>query len=279
MGPDKEEVERICFNCNSFFPDTMGTFTEFGICLNDEEFEPFLDELLENSNYDCCKELVERKKFHGMREACDEFSDVETGEVTELPDDKEFERAVKSAAKKGQLDLETLQQLILEEQLRKIDWANQPIDKQREKLKSPQPEDQEAAIKSLGFLICQRNKAAFEELFRFARELPPLTSIEDVHFRMDILMQLEHWRPLSVLAPYLIDELNNTPSSNTTRQWISAVLKVLSRCPAEEIRKPLAKMLKEKPFSHRLKRKIKELLWELSGRPREPWSDDDLGEF
>jgi len=279
MGPKNEEIERICFNCASFFPDTMGGFTEFGICLSDEEFEPFLDELLENSNYACCKELVERKKFHGMREACDEFSEVETGEVTELPDDKEFERAVKSAAKKGQLDLETLQQLILEEQFRRIDWAQVPIDEQREKLRSPQREDQSAAIKSLGFLICQRNKAAFEELFRFARAQPPVTTIEDVHFRIDILMQLKNWRPVSALAPFLIDELNNTPSSNTTRQWISEVLKVLSRCPTGEVRKPLTKMLKEKGRSHRFKRKIKELLWELSGRPREFWSDDDLEEF
>lgn len=279
MEPQNEEIERICFNCNSFFPDTIGTFTEFGICLNDEEFEPFLDELLEDSNYDCCKELVERKKFVGDREACAQFSGAEMGEITELPADREFERAVKSAARKGQLDLETVERLLLEEQFRRIDWAQQPIDKQSEKLRSPQREDQHAAIKSLGFLICQGNEAAFQELFRFARELPPITRIEDVHFRMDILMQLEHWRPLSVLAPYLIDELNSTPSSNTTRQWISAVLKVLSRCPVGEIREPLTKMLKEKPFSHRLKRKIKELLWELSGRPRELWFDDDFEEL
>ena len=279
MEPQNEEIERVCFNCNWFFPDTVKEATEFGVCLNDKEFEPFIDELLENSNYACCKELVSRKKFHGMREACDEFSDVETGEVTELPDDKEFERAVKSAAKKGQLDLETLQQLILEEQFRRIDWAQVPIDEQREKLRSPQREDQSAAIKSLGFLICQRNKAAFEELFRFARAQPPVTTIEDVHFRIDILMQLENWRPVSVLAPFLIDELNNTPSSNTTRQWISEVLKVLSRCPAGKIRKPLTKMLKEKRFSYKFKRKIKELLWELSGLPRELWSDDDFDQF
>ncbi len=279
MEPESQEVERICFNCESFFPDAVREFTEFGVCLKDEEFEPFLDELLEKENYACCKELIERKKFPGEREACDQYSQAELGEPYEIPDDSELARSIRAASKQGQLTFETLERLILEEQVRQIDWAHVPTDKQREKLKSPQREDQHAAISSLGWLICQGNKAAFEELFRFARELPPPTKIEDVHFRIDILTQLENWRPVSALAPYLIAELNNTPSNLTTRQWISAVLKVLARCPAGRIRKPLTKMLKEKRFSYRFKRKIKELLWELSGRPREFWSDDDLEEF
>lgn len=279
MEPENEDTERICFNCDSFLPDRMGEFTEFGICLNDEEFEPFLDELLGKSNYECCEELIEKKEFVGEREACAHFSQSPESERIEIPDDSELAEAIRSAAKKGQLDPETFERLVLEEEIRRIDWAHLRIDNHSEKLKSPQKEDQIAAIKSLGFLICQGNKPAFEELLRFARALPPLTTIEDVHFRMRILMELEHWRPVSALAPYLIDELNNTVSSNTTRQWISAVLKVLSRCPFQEIREPLKKMLREKPFSHRLKRKIKDMLWEMSGRPRELWFDDELEEL
>ena len=43
-------MERICFNCNVFFPASMDENMEYGICLNDKEFEPFIDELLENFN-------------------------------------------------------------------------------------------------------------------------------------------------------------------------------------------------------------------------------------
>ena len=39
-----ETLERLCFNCNSFFPDTFEA-TEYGICLDEEVFEPFLDKM------------------------------------------------------------------------------------------------------------------------------------------------------------------------------------------------------------------------------------------
>jgi hypothetical protein len=42
---EEGELERVCFNCNHFFPASIQGPTEFGICLNDKEFEPFIDEL------------------------------------------------------------------------------------------------------------------------------------------------------------------------------------------------------------------------------------------
>ena len=46
MAQKAEELDRVCFNCNSFFPEETGWTVE-GICLNDSAFEPYLDELLE----------------------------------------------------------------------------------------------------------------------------------------------------------------------------------------------------------------------------------------
>jgi len=48
----KEVLVRKCSNCASFFPASMEDATEFGICLNDEEFEPFIEELLGNPNFE-----------------------------------------------------------------------------------------------------------------------------------------------------------------------------------------------------------------------------------
>ncbi len=64
MSQKAEELDRLCCNCNSFFPAETG-WTEEGICLSDSAFEPYLDELLENMNYDCCKDLIEKLKFDG----------------------------------------------------------------------------------------------------------------------------------------------------------------------------------------------------------------------
>ena len=73
----EEKLEEVCFNCNNFFPSTIDDFTDLGICLADPDFEPFIDELIEDYNYDCCRGLVEAKKFPGEQEACSEFSEIE----------------------------------------------------------------------------------------------------------------------------------------------------------------------------------------------------------
>ena len=67
----------MCFNCNYFFPDPLSLPTEFGICLKGDTFEPFIDEMLENGNFECCRELVEQKRFDGNREACEDFGPCE----------------------------------------------------------------------------------------------------------------------------------------------------------------------------------------------------------
>ncbi len=76
----KEQLERICFNCNYFFP-SRAEATEFGICLEDKDFEPYIDELLENMNFSCCQELIREKEFPGDKYACNQFEEVEIIEM------------------------------------------------------------------------------------------------------------------------------------------------------------------------------------------------------
>ncbi|MGA7277461.1 MAG: hypothetical protein WBW79_05945 [Desulfocapsaceae bacterium] len=76
-----DKLERICENCNSFFPDTFEP-TENGICLADEAFEPYLDDLLERGDFSACQKLIEVKRFHLQQEACPLY---EEAEIVELP--------------------------------------------------------------------------------------------------------------------------------------------------------------------------------------------------
>lgn len=85
-------------------------------------------------------------------------------------------------------------------------------------------------------------------------------SISEVHHRIDLLGKLRHSDKDDDLLHHLVDELYNTPSNNTTRQWISAIFDFIRSFPSEQVREPLEKMLKDKRFSHRLKNKMKEIL-------------------
>lgn len=76
----KEELERVCFNCNYFFPSRTEA-SEYGICLEDQDFEPFIDELIEDLNYSCCQELIRVKEFPGDKDACNKYEEVEIIEI------------------------------------------------------------------------------------------------------------------------------------------------------------------------------------------------------
>lgn len=253
----KEELERICWNCTHFFPAIIGEATEFGICLNDEEFEPFIEELLENSNYDSCQEIIDRKKFDGEHGACKEFEETEN---LEIDDNSPLGRELSRLSKAGELTRETIEQALLEEQVRNIDWATMPVDQYEALLKDPNPENRRKAISSLSGMISLGNKEAFVVLFHFLKDLAPPQTIEEVHFKKEILKQLDRSETRKILLPYLIDELYQTKSNNTTRQWISDIFQFLESSPIESVREPLELMMKDKRFSYRLKKKIKNVL-------------------
>jgi hypothetical protein len=255
---EEEDLERICMNCNYYFPDSMDRPTEFGVCLNDAAFEPFLNELLKG-DYDCCKELIARKKLDGNREPCSDFLPIETSGI-EIDDDSWLGKEIKAATDRGELNTKTFERLVMEDQVRCIDLKTLPVDQYENRLISPDARTRDETVESVGSLATLGNKAAFKRLFTFLKELPTVASVDDVHLKMRILRYLETNRSSKSLKTFLIRELYDTPSNNITRQWISAILKVLSYYPLEQIRSPLEKLLREKQFSYRLKRKIRGLI-------------------
>ncbi len=85
-----DELERICVNCNNFFPDTF-ELTENGICLADEAFAPYVDDLLERGDFSRCRKLIKMKRFHQQQEVCSLYDEAE---IVEFPPDVALEDLV-----------------------------------------------------------------------------------------------------------------------------------------------------------------------------------------
>ncbi len=118
----------------------------------------------------------------------------------------------------------------------------------------------DTAAETLGGLALPGNEAAFHHLFSFLKELPAIETMDDVHLRLKIIRSMNRDEYKSSMIPFLLDQLEHTPSNNTTRQWISAILRYFGSVPLEEIREPLEAMMKKGCFSYRLKQRIQELI-------------------
>jgi len=254
---DSARVEKACLDCSAYLPASAEELTEFGICLNEEAFEPFLEELLENLIPASCQSLVEQKKFVGDRSACPDFQEPE---CMEIDDSSPLGQELHRLAERRELTAEAFEAALLEERVRQIDLKTIAVDPYAVKLQSKNPKERNAAISTLGALIASGNTAAFQLLLDFFAGLPLMRSVDDGHLKKEILRSLNCWYDNAAIAPHLIDELCRTPSNNTTRQWISAIFEILGRCPFDMIQKPLASMLSDKRVSPRFRKKVEKML-------------------
>ncbi len=117
---DSEKMERICFNCSYFFP-ASDEITEYGICLEDNEFDPYIEEMLENLNFNSCQALIDKKKFLGGKEACEKFEETE---IIELDDDTPLGELLNHFKETGEIDQEKIKEARLESQLININIMN-----------------------------------------------------------------------------------------------------------------------------------------------------------
>jgi hypothetical protein len=264
MNVDNEDDDGIiseqqnCLDCSSYLPASNDEFTEFGICLNDDAFEPFIEELLQGPIPDSCQALVQEKKFEGERHpACSDFRRVESFEID---DNTPLGQKLRRLQEEGKLNADSLEAAVFEERVKQIDCTTLSVDEYVSHLESVRPEERDKAISSLGALIALENSEAFQALLRFLANLPPPAAIGDVHLKMEILRRLSCAKDKAAVAAYLIEELGRTPSNNTTRQWILDILRFLDRCPSEVIKEPLERMLAQKQFSFKLRKRILDMI-------------------
>ncbi|TET83818.1 MAG: hypothetical protein E3J46_11660 [Desulfobacteraceae bacterium] len=264
---DELELERVCTNCNYCFLSEPFA-SDFVICLNDPEFEPYLDEILEEQDFSRCQDLVKQKRFSWEQEACPDFDPMEFSDE-DIPLSPELSNAIDQLAKDGNLTSETIQQAIFEDMVDEIDWAKVPVEKYVERLDNAKtPEARKKAVQSFGGLISQKNKAAFNALFSYLKDLPPPTTVEQTHLRIEILRQLKFTLNFQKkLARLLVKDLFRTPSNNTTRGWYTAVFRFFEGSSADIAEEALAPMLGSPQFSYRIKERVKNIL----ERPNDYW--------
>jgi len=261
---DELELERVCTNCNyGFLSEPFAS--DFVICLKDPEFEPYLDEILEEQDFSRCQELVKQKRFSWEQEACPDFDPMEFSDE-DIPLSPELSSAIDQLAKDGNLTSETIQQAIFEDMIDEIDWAKVPVEKYVERLDNAKTQEtRKKAVQSFGHLISQRNKAAFNALFSYLKDLPPPTTVEQTHLRIEILRQLKFTLNFQKkLARLLVKDLFRTPSNNTTRGWYTAVFRFFESSSADIAEEALQPILDSPQFSYRIKKRVKMILEQVN---------------
>ncbi|MBC8431035.1 MAG: hypothetical protein ISR61_10010 [Desulfobacteraceae bacterium] len=259
MGADSHDLERICGNCNYSFPsEPFGS--DFAICLNDPDLEPYVDDMLENQDFSRCQNLIKQKRFSWEQEACPDFDPVELNE--EFPFSSELNSAIAELADEGRLTAETFEQAVFEDVVDNIDWAHMPVEDYVEELnRADNVGAREKAVANLGGLIAFDNEAAFYALGNYLRELSPPATVEETHFRIEILRHLNlRNRFEDKLGPLLVEDLFRTPSNNTTRSWYTAVFRFFENAPAHMAEEALSPMLNSPQFSYRIKKRVRTIL-------------------
>jgi len=252
------ELDSICQNCCNYYSDCSNLTDDlkngFGVCLRNDDFNSYIEEneeIVENSDFSCCIELYQEKRFDGNREACPYFEPFEIVDIEDA-DNEDYETV--------QLDTAQLNRM-LEEYLQSKDY-----EKLLEMLYSS---DEEKKANALALLFQCTNiggKEAYSCLLKYYKTLPPVISISDVHFRMKILelligRQHSHEEYRNDLIDMLINELYKTPSNNTTRQLYTQILRFLDRCPEDIVADKLLQLLEKKKYSNRMKNNILSVIY------------------
>ncbi|MBF0547598.1 MAG: hypothetical protein HQM08_24375 [Candidatus Riflebacteria bacterium] len=249
----KEELERCCCNCNNSFP-AEPVSSDYLICLNDPEFVPFIDDLLEKDDFSFCEELIRRKRFPVEQEACSNFDPVEPlDEFSESHVDifRSIGLTLKDAdsIEGGTSDAkEVNSKILIEEYFQSL-------------CKADSLRKRERILKNLGFFILNRNKAAFDALCLYLRQLPAPQTSEESHYRSDILTNLTFTLEYnSEIAHLLVQDLFKVPSNNQTRSWYTDVWKFFERCSHELTAEALQPILNSPKFSYRIKQRVKAII-------------------
>lgn len=186
------ELNKICQNCNSFFQDIKELDIDFGVCLIDSAFEPFVDEVVENADFSCCRELYLKKRFDGAREVCENYEEIE---VVDISDDEDINPYIHSEKMKHQNVDEVIKYF--------YDADNTIVNN---------------AISTISMYVHIGNENAYKGLIDYYVSLGPAESLEDVYFRLKIVDILTSKESEKNTIKAYVNELARTPSNNTTRQ-------------------------------------------------------------
>lgn len=241
-------LDRICYNCSSFFTDVNDLEADFGVCIQDEAFDGYLDEICESTDFSLCIDLYNEKRFDGNRDVCADYDEIEIIENEDEDEDEESENG-------SQMTEEELDRRYEIYRTQDVDDIAKYLNSEEEKLKSK-------AISALLYLMNFKNENAFYCMLNYYKNLPTVESIDDVHSRLKVLDRFYYininQNCSNDLIEMLVGELYKMPSNNTTRQLFSSILKFLSnsRCEFEIVIDKLSWLLCKRKFSPKMERNI-----------------------
>jgi hypothetical protein len=267
MTHEAPTLDRVCGNCQHSHPAAPFE-SDHAICLRDAELEPHLDDILGRQDFSRCQDLVRRKRFAWDHDACEHFDPVDDFPETEMS--LELTAELLRQARGGELTKASLERAVLEDAVNRIDWANRPVQEDlRQLAETRSSQARQEVVRRFGLLIGRGNRAAFEGLCHYLRDLPPPLSVPDKELRVEILRQLSFahepdWE--CELVGLLVDDLFRTPSTNTTRGWYTAVLDYFERsCRVAIAAEALERVLESPRFSYRIRRRVREILGQRIG--------------
>lgn len=232
LEDDDIEYDRTCQNCTFFHQDSDDW--DYGICTLNEIFEPYMEEIIDSNNFSCCHELYMQNRIEGLKDACEQFEEIECMEIPEGVDIFDY--------------------------LRHENLKNQNVDEIVEYLYDTDINTAKWAINKISTYVYIGNQGAFEILLRYYLSLGPAESLEDVYLRNDIIDILSRYESDRRVIEAYVNELERTPSNNTTRQLYTLLLERLYKCDNDIVYDLLFDLLNRKKYSQKIKKRIIEVM-------------------
>lgn len=230
MDENAEEFEKVCRNCGSFTNDIYSNEYDFGICMNDVEFDPYIDQVMENGAFDHCRELFERKKFDCNTHTGPDFHYIETVIYKDTDPDTYTKEVFKRAR------------------------MVQPSEILRELYSK---KDDEKVLNYMRSLIYRCNEYAHSCLLEYYRQLGAAQTLEDVHLRIKMVDVLEIIQIEDNVGVYM-EEMRRTPVDNRTRQLHRHILDKLTSYSVEWKDKPFLDLISTTKFGPKMMQHIEE---------------------
>jgi hypothetical protein len=134
--------------------------------------------------------------------------------------------------------------------------TNQSADEPVKALRNTDYATKKRALRWFETYIGIGNVAAYEALIDYYMGLEAAESLDDVHFRVDIVKVLSHNNTKKATVEAYVNELARTPSNNTTRKLYTEILRQLVYCSKEMVEVSLLELLGRKNYSYKIKNRI-----------------------
>lgn len=234
------EDEKTCQDCSFYMQDSADT--DYGVCFEDPEFEPYAETIIENDSFKCCYDLYLKKRFIGYQNICDKFEEIE--------------------------ELKLPESMSLEEYLRLERRQYTDVSELNQYLYGENGENIIAVKNTLSFIskyVYSKNESAYKTLVNYYKSLGPAETLSDVNIRIRIIDLLSIYESRYDTAKALVYELERSISNNTTRRLYTLILDILKKYPKDMIDELIQDVLKKKDFSYKIRKRIKDVLVEDQG--------------